>query len=212
MTLVCTFHTLIFLLAINMISGFMSISAFGRVTCLNEHTHISTLGLFGYFKGGKNDKLELTESQKELRNKIQLAKCSDGWKCDEDGCFFVIEETEEGGVALKPATEGNLKHGTTYGHGEKIEMDDGGLCSVEGEVGYDEGKVYDVVVGEKLSDLFTLEECMIVYNDENDPDDYELVCNGKNEDREKWMKLLRESDQEEVKRFLSGGGMAQSPN
>ena len=105
-----------------------------------------------------------------------------------------------------------MKHGTTYGHGEKIEMDDGGLCSVEGEVGYDEGKVYDVVVGEKLSDLFTLEECMIVYNDENDPDDYELVCNGKNEDREKWMRLLRESEQEEVKRFLSGGGMAQSPN
>jgi len=172
----------------------------------------SLCSFFGLFKSN-NDDIKLNEEQKILRDKIQLAKCSDGWTCDDDGCFFIVEETADGGVAIKPATEETMKHGTSYGsnHQPPIEMEDGGLCNVEGEVGYDEGKVYDLIVGENLSDLFTTEECMIVYNDENDSEDYEVVCNGRSEDREKWLTLLSKDDRDKVKRFLSGGGMAQSP-
>ncbi|GMH74811.1 hypothetical protein TrLO_g3391 [Triparma laevis f. longispina] len=107
-------------------------------------------------------------------------KCSDEWHCDTDGCWVILGED-----GVEPAVESKINTGTNYG--EHV-----GECAITGSVGIDDNKIASIIDASPVT--WDASECLLVFNDENDTDDYTVVCNLTGDDLRDWKDLLSENE------------------
>mmetsp|Transcript_1535 Transcript_1535/g.2695 ORF Transcript_1535/g.2695 Transcript_1535/m.2695 type:complete len:183 (-) Transcript_1535:46-594(-) len=107
-------------------------------------------------------------------------KCSDTWHCDPTGCWIIVNSD-----SFDRCVESKINTGTTYG-------DHYGECAVTGSVSFDVSKIKPILDNSPVE--WSPAECLIVYNDENDPDDFSVVCNLSGDDLKEWKAKLVESE------------------
>ena len=96
------------------------------------------------------------------------------------GCWIIVNSD-----SFERCVESKINTGTTYG-------DHYGECAVTGSVSFDVSKIKPILDNSPVE--WSPAECLIVYNDENDPDDFSVVCNLSGDDLKEWKAKLVESE------------------
>lgn len=65
-------------------------------------------------------------------------------------------------------------------------------CAITGSVGIDDNKIASIIDASPVT--WDASECLLVFNDENDTDDYTVVCNLTGDDLRDWKDLLSENE------------------
>jgi len=121
-----------------------------------------------------------------------ITYCSDEWSCDEDGCFVVLDS--DGG--LTPAFGETVKacaveEGEGEGEGGSATDQSRRRRSDEVEV------ISQILSSTPQSDLFSPEECRIIWADDNDAEaGFQIVCDIDTQmgNNDRWKMLISEED------------------